>query len=275
MMWYMRFPEFKTKAVTFSYDDGVVQDRKLAGIFDKYGLKGTFNINGAFLGDPRTGDLGEDRSRLTVEEGMEVYKNHEIALHSYTHPFMEQIPHDVMAFEIVKDRERLESAFGRIIKGMAYPMGTTSDEVVDVLKACGVSYSRTTKQTERFDLPTDWLRLPSTCHHENKRVFELIDTFIQKDVYRMPELFYMWGHSYEFDRNDNWDRMEEICKKISGQDNVWYATNMEIYEYVEAYKRLKVSADGKIVYNPTSTTLYFCNQDLKPYVVASGETIRI
>lgn len=274
MMWYMRFPEFKTKAVTFSYDDGVVQDRRLAGIFDKYGLKGTFNINGAFLGNSRTGDLGEDRSRLTVEDGMEVYKNHEIALHSYTHPFMEQIPHDVMAFEIVKDRERLESAYGRIIKGMAYPMGTTSDEVVDVLKACGVVYSRTTKQTERFDIPTDWLRLPSTCHHNNERVFELIDTFIEKDVYRMPELFYIWGHSYEFDRNNNWDRIEEICKKLSGQDNVWYATNMEIYEYIEAYKRLKVSADGKIVYNPTSTTLYFCNQDLKPYVVAPGETIR-
>ena len=53
MMWYMRYPNFKTKAVTFSYDDGVVQDRKLAGIFDKYGMKGTFNINGAFLGNPR------------------------------------------------------------------------------------------------------------------------------------------------------------------------------------------------------------------------------
>ncbi len=275
MMWFMRFPEFKTKALTFSYDDGVVQDRRLAEIFNKYGMKGTFNINGAFLGDKRTGDLGEDRSRLTVAEGMEVYKNHEIALHSYTHPFMEQIPHDVMAFEIVKDRERLESAFGRIIKGMAYPMGTTSDEVVEVLKACGVVYSRTTKQTERFDLPTDWLRLPSTCHHNNERVFSLIDTFLQKDVSRMPELFYIWGHSYEFDRNDNWDRIEEICKKLSGQDNVWYATNMEIYEYIEAYKRLKVSADGKIVYNPTNTTLYFCNQHLEQYVIAPGETIKI
>ena len=275
MMWYMRYPEFKTKAVTFSYDDGVVQDRRLAGIFDKYGMKATFNINGAFFGNSRTGDLGEDRSRLTVEEGMEVYKNHEIALHSYTHPFMEQIPHDTMAFEIVKDRERLESAFGRIIKGMAYPMGTTSDEVVEVLKACGVVYSRTTVQTERFGLPTDWLRLPSTCHHNNKRVFELIDAFTQKDVYRTPELFYIWGHSYEFDRNDNWDRIEDICKKLSGKENVWYATNMEIYEYIEAYKRLKTSADGKIFYNPTNTTLYFCDQDLNEYVVAPGETIRI
>lgn len=42
---YMRFPDGKCKAATFSYDDGVKADIKLIKIFDKYGVKGTFNLN--------------------------------------------------------------------------------------------------------------------------------------------------------------------------------------------------------------------------------------
>mgnify|MGYP002513618435 CR=1 FL=1 len=33
------------KSVTFSFDDGVTQDIRLIEILNKYGLKGTFNIN--------------------------------------------------------------------------------------------------------------------------------------------------------------------------------------------------------------------------------------
>ena len=42
---FMRYPEGRAKAVTFSYDDGVVQDKRLAEIFNKYGIKATFNFN--------------------------------------------------------------------------------------------------------------------------------------------------------------------------------------------------------------------------------------
>ena len=35
----------KNKAITFSFDDGVTQDKRLVEMLDKYGLKATFNIN--------------------------------------------------------------------------------------------------------------------------------------------------------------------------------------------------------------------------------------
>ena len=38
------FPEGKFKALTFSYDDGNVADRRLVEIFNRYGMKGTFNL---------------------------------------------------------------------------------------------------------------------------------------------------------------------------------------------------------------------------------------
>ena len=42
---FLRFPDFRYKAVTLSYDDGVVFDKKLIQILDEYGLKCTFNLN--------------------------------------------------------------------------------------------------------------------------------------------------------------------------------------------------------------------------------------
>ena len=79
---------------------------------------------------------------------------------------------------------------------------------------------------------------------------------------------------YEFDRDNNWDRIEEICKKLSGNDELWYATNIEIYDYVEAYKRLVYSANGRKIYNPTLLTIWI-DVDGVVYSIKPGETIDI
>ena len=50
---YMRFPGGRQKAFTLSYDDGVRQDKRLAAIFNKYGLKCTFNVNTGMMGDEK------------------------------------------------------------------------------------------------------------------------------------------------------------------------------------------------------------------------------
>ena len=68
--------------------------------------------------------------------------------------------------------------------------------------------------------------------------------------------------------------MEEICQKLSGHEEIWYATNIEICDYVEAYKRLVYSADGYTVYNPTVTTVWF-DVDSVLYSIAPGETLKI
>ena len=197
---FMRFPEGRSKALTFSYDDGVKQDIRLIEILNKYNMKGTFNLNGGLYAKDEAG------RRMTRSQIDALFADgrHEVAVHSYSHPFLETLPPAMAAYEIIKDRETLEGQFGRIVRGMAYPMGTFSDEVVDVLKSCGILYARTTKTTEKFDIPTDWLRLPATCHHKNPRLMELAKNFVEKNVRHHPQLFYVWGHSYEFDDNHNW-----------------------------------------------------------------------
>lgn len=278
---YMQFPEGKKKALTFSYDDGVEQDIRLLEILDKHGLKGTFNINGHQLReDEHIYPEGTIQRVMGRKKAVETYtaairNGHEVAIHGYTHPFLDRVPRSMAAYEVAKDREVLEELFGGVIRGCAYPMGTFNDMTVDVLYNCGIAYARTTVATGGFAVPTDWLRMPATCHHNDDRLFSLAEQFLseQPNYWVTPWLFYVWGHAYEFDINQNWERIEQFCEKVSGRDDVWYATNIEIYDYVQAYNALQFSAQGDVVKNPSALTVWFASGG-KNVKVEPGQTVK-
>ncbi|MBQ8815518.1 MAG: polysaccharide deacetylase family protein [Lachnospiraceae bacterium] len=274
---FMRFPGGKAKALTLSYDDGVEQDIRLIEIMKKHGLKGTFNLNsGLYAPEGKVYPEGAIHRRMSKSMALELYKDSgmEVAVHGLTHPFLEQLPTNLCTYEIMQDRINLEEDYGTIVRGMAYPFGTYSDDVVASMKQSGIVYSRTVVSTEKFSIPTDWLRLPATCHHNNPRLMELAQQFVENagKSNRGPALFYLWGHSYEFDSDDNWNVIEEFAEYIGGREDIWYATNIEIYDYIDAYNRLIFSMDWTKVYNPTATELYFeTRQGI--YCVKPGETV--
>ena len=257
---WMRFPGGKPKALTLSYDDGVEQDVRLMALMKKHGLKGTFNLNsGLFAPEGTVYPAGTIHRRMSRTQALELYKDSgmEVAVHGLTHPFLEQLTPAECTREVIRDRENLEREFGGIVRGMAYPYGTFSDTVVDCLKACGIVYSRTVISSGSFALPADWLRLEATCHHNDPRLMELAARFVEKTPDRSPWMFYLWGHSYEFEAKDNWDVIEKFAEYTGGKEDVWYATNIEIYDYIEAWKRLITSADGTRIFNPTAYTLWY------------------
>lgn len=282
---FLRFPGGKFKAVTFSYDDGVKHDIRLASIFDKYGVKGTFNINPSHI-------LREEFEKFTTVEEMREHlldKGHEIAIHGEQHI----APGVSRPIDAVRDallgREQLEELFGTIIRGMAYPdsgvrrfhNGNSYENVKGILENVGIVYARTLGgDNDSFALPTDWHNWMPTMHHTNKAGFDYINSFLsQKEenyrtASRYPRLFYVWGHSYEFNNSDNWELIEEICERLSGKDDTWYATNMEIWEYCHAYDSLIWNAKGDTVYNPTFHKVWF-DIDSRPFSVAPGETLKI
>ena len=270
---YMRFPEGKSKAMTLSYDDGVRQDKRLIEIMKKNGLKGTFNINsGLYAPEDKVGG-----NRMSKKEALDLYLSSgmEVAVHGLNHPYLDQLPENICTYEILQDRKNLEADYGCIIRGMAYPYGTTSESVVSSLKQCGIVYARTTRSTEQFAIPTDWLKLPATCHHKNPRLMELARNFVENDFVANPGLFYLWGHSFEFDYNvpnNNWDVIEKFAEFAGNRSNIWYATNIEIYDYITAYNQLIFSMDYTSVYNPTCTTVYFKTYKGN-YTVRPGEMI--
>lgn len=256
------FPQGKTKALTMSYDDGQKFDRQLVKIFNKYGIKGTFHLN--------SGNL-DGEAFITSGEVAELYKGHEVSLHTKTHPFLNCIPIEVLIEEIVEDRKVLESLAGYPIKGMSYPFGVYDEKIVETLKSLGIQYSRTVVSHHDFRIPDNFLMWPATCHHDDN-LLELGQRFLDYEYRGKLKLMYVWGHSYEFDRNNNWEVIEDFCRLVSGKEDIWYATNIEIMRYVKALKSLEFSQKGDIVYNPAAMTVWI-NVDGKAVEVKGGETV--
>ena len=272
---FMCFPLWKEKALTFSYDDGNIKDRDLVELFNKYGVKGTFNLNSA-----KFSENGADYN-ISKKEVRKLYKGHEVAVHTVTHPKLEGLPNSLIVKEIASDKEELEKLSGTIVQGMAYPFGTYSDEVIKVAKECGIKYSRTVEAHRSFKLPKSdsWLKMPATCHHADERLFELAEKFVSAEpstAYWDYDgwLFYVWGHSYEFRTEEDWQRMEGFVSMVANRDDIWYATNIEIYEYIEAFRGLVYSNDATMVYNPSAIDVYMLHNK-KRVVVKSGKTVKL
>ena len=271
----MRFPGGLPKALTLSYDDGVEQDEQLIAIAEKYGLKGTFNINsGGFPAEDVTYAPGTIHRRMPMNLLKEVYakSSWEIAAHAYTHASLVGLPANVAADEVLQDRKTLEDIFGTVVRGFAYPFGAYDDHSVEILKSCGICYARTVVSTRDFHLPQDWLRLPATCHHNDPELMNLAKRFVETREWWDPMLFYLWGHSYEFEAMNNWHVIEAFAEAVSGKEDIWYATNIEIYDYCQAFSQLIFNTAMTLCINPTARDLWFAHGKKEIHVPA-GQTV--
>lgn len=225
----------KMKALTFSYDDAVTQDIRFIELLDKYGLKGTFNLNSQRLGMEGSlfvGDVKVNHTKVNKSDVREIYKNHEIAVHTLTHPNLTTLSKDEVIYQVEQDRLNLSDIAGYEVIGMAYPCGgvNNNDEVAKIIKEnTGVKYSRTiTSSGSSFDLQDNLYRFnPSVYHRAWDDMFRMGEEFLKLTPDK-PQIFYVWGHTYEFDGEDDWDRIEDFMKMMSGKDDIFYGTNKEI-----------------------------------------------
>ena len=278
---FIRFPGGRSKAVTFSYDDGSTHDRRLVQVLDKHGIKCTFNLNSSRL---------LEGTQLTAEDAKQLIKNgHEVAVHGKHHVACGIASPIEGIRDVLTCREELETALGEIIRGMAYAdsgvtrfaNGTDYDTVRKYLTDLGIAYARSIgSDNDRFELPLDPYNWMPTAHHANPQITDYIEKFLALNpdenywADRNARLFYVWGHSAEFEHNGNWELLEKICSALGGKDDIWYATNMEIISYINAYRSLVWSADGTRVFNPTLVDVHFVAGE-KYYCVKSGETLTL
>lgn len=222
----------KMKAVTFSYDDAVTQDQRLIALFNKYGLKATFNINYNNLGVARS----LIRQGVTVAhckpqpcEVRGIYEGHEVAGHTLTHAHLPRVSDHEVIRQVEDDMKNLSALVGYDVVGTVYPCGDFDDRVVDLIKKhTSAAYARTTKKTDSFEPQEDLIRFAANVHHcDWDRLFAMAKEFIALKP-ETPQIFYIWGHAYEFDIDNSWDKMEEFCKLISGHDDIFYGTNREV-----------------------------------------------
>ncbi|MGI6254580.1 MAG: polysaccharide deacetylase family protein [Acutalibacter sp.] len=254
------WPNGKRKAFTVSYDDGVTQDIRLIELLNRYKIKGTFNLNSGLLGQPGMIKIGKKpatHNKVCPEDVKRIYAGHEVASHGLYHTTICNTDAARCLNEILTCRKELEALVEHPLTSFAYAFGAYDDIVLDALKSCGITYARTINATHTFEIPENFLTWHPTCHHDDEMLPQLTEKFLtDTSWFPMLKLFYVWGHSYEFDQNDNWDHIESFLKKMSGHETIWYATNGEIARYVSAYRQLVFSVDGNFVYNPTSITIW-------------------
>jgi hypothetical protein len=243
------YPNGARKALIFSYDDGQRHDRRLVEMFNRCGVRGTFHLNSA--------RLSQD-NYISAEEVGSLYSGHEVSCHGAEHRPLCALKSEDIVREIWEDRRALERLSGGIVNGMSYAYGAYDDHAVKVLAALGIKYARTAEATMRFDPPADFMRWGPTCHHNTLFSDDsLIKSFLEpKALFPEPELFYIWGHSYEFELQGTWDKMEAVCRTLAACGDVWNATSAEYYSYRQATDSLIFSVSGSIIYNPSKISVW-------------------
>lgn len=160
----------------------------------------------------------------------------------------------------MEDAISLEKITGKKVYGLAYPNGYGPADPVIYEKLTGkkyvpsegdklffenehrisnlirnntdLYYGRTTKSTYSFDLQKNLLEFnPTVAHRETEERMELAKRFVELETNK-PQIYFMWGHSYEFDVNEKaWEDFERFCEFVAGRNDVFYGTNDEVFKY--------------------------------------------
>ena len=162
---------------------------------------------------------------------------------------------------------------GYPVRGLAYPNGSWTPEIAALLPALGIRYARVVGDTHDFAMPHDFMTWKATCHHKHnlledgKRFVELYKT---QYLYMM----YVWGHSFEFRTEEDWALMEQFCQLAGWREDTWYATNIEIVDYMADAARLQYTAAGDKVCNPNAQSIWV-EVDGRHYEIPAGKTVAL
>lgn len=239
------------KYFTVSFDDGLEQDKEIIRLMNRYGIKGTFNLNAGVFGlkgyIKRIGNIGfkdtEAREKFLFWDGVEhyripedeiaqVYEGQEIASHGYCHENMRRLGYEGTKDSVFKDKTRLSEIAGYEVKGFAYPYDMTGPDVKRALKDLGIVYGRRVGNTHRFTVDSDLLSYIPTTAVTDSQVDKVLEDFIRADGSEKDLLFYMWGHGYEMDYGNDlcsFKHLERIFDRISGVDGIKFVTNLEAF----------------------------------------------
>ena len=226
------YPGGKRKAFNITYDDGVLQDQRFVALLNKYGIKGTFNLNSQLMKEQFswTHPNGMQVTRLSYEQARHLYDGHEVASHTLTHPYMYSLSDEELYHQMKTDKENLEVLFGREVKGFAVPFDYYDDRIAECAKACGFTYARKSEFTGSFTPCTDAYHWETGIYHIDAYLTDFVAEFL--NTQEELAVCQIVGHSYDLDAENLWGTLELICAAVSKCDDIWFCTNAELVEYL-------------------------------------------
>lgn len=253
------YPDGKAKAFNVTYDDGVLQDIRFVELLNKYNLKGTFNLNSGLMENEFEWihENGCVVKRLSKDKVVSLYQGHEIASHTLTHPYMDNLSESEILYELQSDKANLEKLFGREVKGFAVPFDYYSDLIESFVKRCGFEYARISEERHSFVPQNDYYKWKATIFHTDATLKELTHQFIKTN--EELALFQIAGHSYDLDIENMWDRIEELFKEITLQKDILPMTTIDIIEYLKAMETAEIT--DRTVKNNSNISLWFSDNE--------------
>lgn len=231
------------KYFTLSFDDGITQDLKIIEILKKYDVDCiSFNINTGLYG-ANWEWVGRDAlhmpevthirfTKAEIETG--IYNGYDVCVHTLTHPSLKNYDNNARMIkkEVAQDAENITKLTGIEPVGMAWPGGDTeyTDTTIKlVLENSNIRFARGTTSTYKFTLPEYFMKWMPTCAINDARTLTLAQQFIDAECTE-DMLFYVWGHGYELQAANSYDRLEQLVKMMSEADDVVLVTNSEFYQ---------------------------------------------
>ena len=249
------YPEGKKKAFVLTYDDGVLQDVRLVLLLNRYGLKGTFNLNSLLMEREfawQHDQIGAVR-RLPMSVAAHLYEGHEVASHTCTHPDLQGMSREHLMYELGHDKYLLEQMVHRPVLGFGVPFDYYDDTVADVAAQLGFRYARGSEETHSYAPNADSFHQNAGLFHLSEDLEAFVDGFLQTDM-ELANCIIV-GHSYDLDGAQLWDAMETMFAKVAADDTVLSMTHLELVEYLQAME--KVEFCGTHVRNHSDKPLWF------------------
>lgn len=262
------YPGGKQKAFNISYDDGVLQDVRFVELMNKYGLKGTFNLNSGLMETEFawTHPNGMTVKRLPAGVAAELYQNHEVASHTLTHPYLSALTEGEVMVEMKKDKENLERLTGKPVLGFAGPFHHWGPMIVECAKRCGFEYARNAGERYCYAPPEEYYYWSAGSYHIMSGFRDFVEGFFHTE--EELALCQIVGHTYDLDAENMWDYMENVLKRVSEDNSILSMTNLELVRYLKAMRSAVITDKG--IRNPSDLPLWFaCNG--RPVCVEPGE----
>ena len=212
-----------------------------------------------------THESGRIVKRLSKDKVVSLYQGNEIASHTFTHPYMDNLSESEILYKLQSDKANLEKLFGREVKGFAVPFDYYSDLIEKCVKQAGFSYARISEESHSFTPQADYFKWKATVLHTDSNLKELTQQFIISD--NELALFQIVGHSYDLDIENMWDRIESIFIEITSQKAVLPMTTIETIEYLKAMNQTEIT-DSYIKNNSNISLWFSVNRnafELKPF----------
>ena len=203
------------KLFVFAIDDGTVFDKKVIVIFNKHGIKATFNLNSGLQDFVWNKNHLEVR-RLNLNENKNIYDGHEVASHSLTHPYLTSLSDEDVYQEVKQDIDNLKNIFNRDIKTFSFPFDGYDERTINIIKSLGITHIILPDIDESFKYPVDTYHIKVTSWNINDAL-DKVNRFIEDD---QAEIFIYLSHSYDYEYDNSYDKLEELCRVVTTNKDI-------------------------------------------------------